>query len=100
MKPVIIDHNYNVEVHTEDNVFLMYANRLHNEGLDSWQGWQCRAGVNMLLIDFDGSVYGGECENDYLGNINTEFNLIKDHTICKKANCTGCTNDLKIEKFQ
>ena len=90
--------NYNVKITTETGEeFLVYANWLHNNHLDEWQGWRCEAGATRLLIDKDLKVYSGECKNDYLGSAIDGFELL-DHTICKQSRCTGCTDDLTIEK--
>jgi hypothetical protein len=89
--------NYNCRVTTDTGEeYLIYANWLHNEKLDYWQGWTCKAGATRLLIDKNLEIYSGECHNDHLGNINN-FTLL-DQTICKQERCTGCTDDLIVAK--
>lgn len=101
MQEYKIDNNYNVKVWDDNNnCYLMFANRLHNEKLDCWQGWHCRAGVDMIVIDFDLNVYGSECKNDLLGNLDSDFQLIEDYTTCGRTTCISCTNDLAVEKHQ
>jgi len=94
------DHqNYNCKVTTSSgNSKKVYANWIHNNKLDNWYGWECKAGVTRVLIDKDLSVYGGECKNNLLGNALTGFTLIKNFTICKQTRCSGCTDDLLISK--
>jgi hypothetical protein len=90
--------NYNIKITTDSGEeYLVYANWLHNNQLDNWQGWSCEAGASRLLIDKDLKVYSGECKNDYLGSAIDGFELL-DHAICKQTRCTGCTDDLSIEK--
>jgi hypothetical protein len=92
--------NYNCRITTDtDEEYLVYANWLHNERLDNWQGWTCEAGATRLLIDKDLKVYSGECKNDYLGSAVDDF-FILDQAICKQQRCTGCTDDLIVTKYK
>lgn len=101
MTTQIIDQNYNVVVQDEQgNEYLMYSNRLHFEQLDHWQGWQCNAGSDYILIDSQLNVYGAQCENDYLGKLFDDFKLLDGPTTCHLSRCTNCTDDLLITKFK
>jgi len=100
-KQIIIDKNYNTVVTTEDgNEYLVFADRLHNESLDHWKGWRCAAGAEYLAIDPNFDVYGSMCKNDYLGNLESNFELLKNYTECKLPRCVLCTADLMIDKFK
>lgn len=94
------DHEfYNCEVVLSDGAtFKINANWLHNEKINYWQNWQCEAGYNRIFIDSDSNVFGGQCLNDYLGNLRTEWNLLNTPTTCKRERCTGCTDDLLAKK--
>lgn len=95
----ILDNDYNCEITCEDgSKFLLNANRLHNQQLDHWEGWHCEAGSTRLWIEHNGAVYSGECKNDYLGNIFSDWNILMQPTVCKKNRCSGCTDDLLISK--
>ena len=90
---------YNCEITLDDNTkYQIEANWLHNQQLDTWQGWLCDAGHRRLMIDADLTVYGGECLNDKLGNILTGWSLLDSPTICQLSRCTGCTDDLLQKK--
>ena len=90
--------NYNCQVTTDDGKeYLIYANWLHNNGLDHWKEWICSAGATRLMIDKNFDIYGGECKNDLIGNALTDFNLL-EQTICNRETCTGCTDDLMVAK--
>ena len=90
--------NYNCEVTLEDgSKFKVYANWMHNEKLDCWKGWKCKAGVSRIMI-FDDMVYSGECKNDFLGNLDS-WELNENFTLCDRSRCTGCTDDLVLEKY-
>ena len=92
--------NYNCEITTDSGeTFRVYANWLHNEKLDQWKGWHCQAGTTRMLIDKNFNLYSGECKNDHLGNALTEFDLLNG-TICQRNTCTGCTDDLMVDKHE
>jgi hypothetical protein len=93
------DLNYNSKITFDDGTTaLIYANRLHNEKLDNWKGWQCGAGVNYIYI-YQNEIYSGECCNDKLGILDQDWELVDNYTICKLERCSGCTSDL-IQKKQ
>jgi hypothetical protein len=92
------DSNYNCEITLDnDKQYLVYGNWIHNNKLDQWAGWSCSAGHTRFYIDKDFEIWSGECKNDYLGNVLTDWN-IKTDTQCKRDSCTGCTDDLITEK--
>jgi len=35
-----------------------------------------------------------------MGNLDTDWNLLQEPTICKLETCTGCTDDLIIKKYK
>jgi hypothetical protein len=81
-----------------NETFKLEANWIHNSGLDMWQGWSCDTGHNRIFINAESDVYGGECLNDKLGNLNTGWDLLPGPTVCNKSRCTGCTDDLMATK--
>lgn len=90
---------YNCRITLEDNTtYNVAANWLHNQGLDYWKGWNCDTGKIRVFIDKDFNVYSGECKNDVLGNLLTNWYLNSDPTVCKQERCSGCTDDLIIGK--
>lgn len=92
---------YNCKVVLENNeTFLLDANWIHNNQLDCWKDWSCSAGSLRLCIDEKFDVYSGECNNDYLGNLNTGWAPLSEPTVCKKDRCSGCTDDLLVQKQQ
>ena len=93
------DHtNYNCAVTLDDGrTVKVYASWLHNERLDQWQGWICAAGAKRLYVDKNFDVYSGECRNDYLGSVIEGFSLLPN-TVCRQSTCSGCTDDLLVEK--
>ena len=94
------DTNYNAEVHYDDgSVIKIYSPQLRYRGLSNFHGWECEAGMERIFILPDGSVYGGECENDFLGKLDDNtFELRTSPTICKKHLCIGNPDDLMTKK--
>ena len=98
MTDIANHENYNAIVETDNGqIARVYANWLHNQGLDKWQGWHCQAGSTRLLIDKDLMIYSGECRNDILGHALQEYKLLNG-TLCRRQTCTGCTDDLIVSK--
>lgn len=94
------DHQYyNCEIVTNNNeTFKVSANWIHNENLDSFQGWQCSAGQYRISIDKNLTVWSAKCENQQLGHALHGFDILDSPSICTKSRCTGCTDDLLTEK--
>jgi hypothetical protein len=90
---------YNCEVTLRNGkTYRIAANWMHNEKLDNWKGWLCDAGRTRVFLDKDLNVFCGECRNDMLGNLLGEWKLLQEPTTCKKERCSGCTDDLIINK--
>ena len=52
LKPFENHPIYNCKITTDDGQeYLVYANWIHNEKLDNWQGWHCDAGHTRFYID-------------------------------------------------
>jgi hypothetical protein len=92
---------YNCEITlSTGEQYRVGANWIHNNQLDTWQGWSCNAGFQRLDIDKDFNVHSGQCQNDYLGNLKTGWDPLDRPTTCKQPRCTGCTDDLLITKHE
>jgi hypothetical protein len=90
---------YNCKITLDDGrEFNVNANWLHNNQLDLWQGWACDAGRLRLSVNHKFDVYSGVCENDFLGNLFGSWQPLSSPTVCKRARCDGCTDDLLISK--
>ena len=90
---------HNCEITLDDGKkYLVEANWLHNENLDFWEFWKCDAGVTRIMIETNLIVYGGECLNDRLGHLEDGWDLLINPTVCTQLRCSGCTDDLLVEK--
>jgi hypothetical protein len=96
----IPDHKfYNCIVDTDaGTTHRIDANWLHNNNLDIWHGWKCLAGSDRIFVDSTGLIYSGECRNDLLGQIDSNWQLLENATVCNRDRCSGCTDDLMITK--
>jgi hypothetical protein len=96
------DHwDYNCIVTAQDGtVRRLYANWLHNNDQDFYTGWQCSAGESRFYIDSKFEVWSGQCRNNHLGNILSEWDPLENGAICQKQRCGGCTDDLVTKKYK
>ena len=66
---------------------------------NTWKGWQCYAGVEQIVIDPNGDIYRGRCEEGgKIGNIYEQsISLPTEPIICSKDRCT-CNFDIACTK--
>lgn len=95
------DTNYNAIVHYEDgNTVKVFATKLHLQHLNHFKDWHCDSGRNRLVILPDLRVFGGECENDYLGQLGTGSITLRDGpSVCHRDRCTNNPDDIMLEKY-
>jgi hypothetical protein len=92
---------YNCEIELDTaQTYRVAADWLYAQQLDDWLGWHCDAGHSRLSIDPDFEVFSGLCENDSLGNLFGEWQLLPEPTVCTRTRCSGCTDDLLIKKHK
>jgi hypothetical protein len=96
------DNNYNSVVTYNDGTQIkVYSSQLVTKQLNQFQGWQCDAGCSRIFILPDTSVFGSECENDYLGKLSdNSFEILSQKTVCKKSACYNNPDDLMVEKIK
>jgi MoaA/NifB/PqqE/SkfB family radical SAM enzyme len=82
-----------------DTKELVHANDLIKEHRNQFKGWSCRAGIESLMINWDGEVHRATCRvGGSLGNIYTgSFSKPVDPIICSRNWCT-CSADINISK--
>jgi MoaA/NifB/PqqE/SkfB family radical SAM enzyme len=72
-------------------------NLIINQG-NKWRGWKCYAGIEQIIIDFNGEVWRGWCkEGNKLGTIYTGIDNNIKPIICTKEFCR-CGFDIKCKK--
>jgi len=66
-----------------------------------YKGWKCWAGIDMISISTDGTVYSASCRNKIMGNIydDAEINLEKEPQTCEREWC-ACAANLNVKKIK
>ena len=84
-----------------DDQQLMHANDVIKLHLNKYNGWTCNAGIESLMINWDGDVHratcrvGGSLGNIYEGN----FVAVSDPVKCDRNFCT-CAADIPLTKYK
>lgn len=88
----IIDDDPNNMIHSNDVIKLK---------MNNFKGWQCRAGIESLMINWDGDVHRATCRvGGSLGNIyNGTFEIPSEDITCTRDWCT-CSADIPLTKFK
>lgn len=79
---------------------FMHANDVIKLHYNKFKDWTCYAGIESLMINWDGEVYRATCRvGDSLGNIyNGTFTVPTDPITCDRNFCT-CAADIPLTKF-
>lgn len=78
---------------------MMHANDVIKQNLNQFKGWSCNAGIESLMINWDGEVHRATCRvGGSLGNIyDGSFEPPEKPIICTRNFCT-CAADIPITK--
>lgn len=78
---------------------LRHANDIIKLHLNKFKGWSCSAGIESLMINWDGEVHRATCRvGGSVGNIyNDTFIVPKELVICDRNFCT-CASDIPLTK--
>lgn len=84
-----------------DNKDEYHANDVIKLHLNGYKGWSCNAGIESLMINWDGDVHRATCRvGNSLGNIyNGTFNIPTTPIICDRNWCT-CAADIPLTKVR
>ena len=84
----------------DDGVKELHANDVIKLHLNKFNGWQCNAGIESLMINWDGDVHRATCRvGGSLGNIYTgSFIIPTDSVTCDRTFCT-CAADIPLTKI-
>jgi MoaA/NifB/PqqE/SkfB family radical SAM enzyme len=82
-----------------DDKDLYHANDIIKLHLNNYKGWSCNAGIESLMINWDGDVHRATCRvGGSLGNIYTgTFELPNQPIVCTRNSCT-CAADIPLTK--
>ena len=84
-----------------DDVEIMHANDVIKLHMNKYKGWTCNAGIESLMINWDGDVHratcrvGGSLGNIYEGNFVAPSNPVT----CDRDFCT-CAADIPLTKIK
>jgi MoaA/NifB/PqqE/SkfB family radical SAM enzyme len=83
-----------------DDQTQMHANDVIKNHLNKFKGWKCHAGIESLMINWDGEVHRATCRvGGSLGNIyKNTFTAPNDAVICTRDWCT-CAADIPLTKI-
>ena len=83
-----------------DDTLEYHANDVIKFHLNKYKGWTCNAGLESLMINWDGEVSRATCRvGGSLGNVYTgTFAIPTEPVICTRNNCT-CAADIPLTKF-
>ena len=84
-----------------DKTELAHTNDIIKGHRNQFEGWKCRAGIESLMINWDGEVHRATCRvGGSLGNIYTgTFKQPTDEIDCTRKFCT-CAADVNITKWK
>ena len=84
-----------------DDQQLMHANDVIKLHLNKYNGWTCNAGIESLMINWDGDVHRATCRvGGSLGNIyEGDFVAVSDPVTCDRNFCT-CAADIPLTKYK
>jgi MoaA/NifB/PqqE/SkfB family radical SAM enzyme len=82
-----------------DDKDLIHANDVIKHKLNAFEGWTCNAGLESLMINWDGNVHRATCRvGDSLGNIyDGTFESPVAPVVCTRKWCT-CVADIPLTK--
>lgn len=82
-----------------DDKELLHANDIIKSHMNQFNGWTCNAGIESLMINWDGEIHRATCRvGGSLGNIyNGNFMIPEDPIICTRNWCT-CEADIPLTK--
>ena len=99
----ILDNESTVEANTVllyEHPVLMHSNDVIKNHLNQFKGWQCSAGIESLMINWDGDVHRATCRvGGSLGNIYEGTFVVPTEPItCTRDWCT-CSADIPLTKI-
>jgi MoaA/NifB/PqqE/SkfB family radical SAM enzyme len=84
-----------------DDHQMIHANDIIKKHLNQFKGWNCSAGLESLMINWDGEVYRATCRvGGSLGNIySNNFQIPENNITCTRDWCT-CAADIPLTKVK
>jgi organic radical activating enzyme len=83
----------------DGSVVHVHSQVLANLNLSQFPDWKCRAGMDRIYINVDGTLYGGMCRVAPIGDMLNEFNLLDEAVTCDGRLC-ACMGDIRVQKWK
>jgi MoaA/NifB/PqqE/SkfB family radical SAM enzyme len=85
----------------KENTVMAHANDMIKNHQNQFKGWSCSAGIESLMINWDGDVHRATCRvGGSLGNIYSgTFTVPTDPVECNRNFCT-CAADIPLSKIK
>lgn len=79
---------------------LIKGGDIITQNLNTWKGWECNVGLELLVIDMKGDIKRSWCgDAPIIGNIkDEEIHFPTTPYICTKERCTGGVTDTMVTK--
>ncbi len=83
----------------DGNSYRVSPHNFIAKGTNNWEGWNCWAGVEQIIVDLDGSIWRGWCKvGGPIGHIDDQdLALPSSPVICNKNRC-HCNFDIMSSK--
>lgn len=92
------NHGQMISKFSDGSTELTWANEMILNRTNDFLGWSCYAGVDNMIIDSAGEIFGGWCHVNRIGNINDDEIIFPTKSvICTKQHC-DCVVDFNIRK--
>jgi MoaA/NifB/PqqE/SkfB family radical SAM enzyme len=95
-----VEPNTVVWLNKEHAQLLYHANDMIKNHQNKFNGWTCNAGIESLMINWDGDVHRATCRvGGSLGNIyQGDFVVPSEPVTCDRNFCT-CAADIPLTKY-
>ena len=88
----------NIRLHNQSGYIETNTDTIKSQGLNVWQGWLCYSGIDTLNIQFDGTVWRGQCMvGQPIGRLGETINWPTEPIICPIKYC-DCNADMTARK--
>jgi len=68
-------------------------------GANRWRGWHCFAGLELLVVHIDGSIYRGRCrQGGVIGNLRNQRIVLPTQPIRCGATSCNCLSDIMTRR--
>ena len=90
----------NIKLHTPSETLELNTDELKAKNLNSWKGWHCYIGIDSLYVEYNGTLFRGNCMlGPSLGKIGEKINWPSTPIVCSIKKC-WCNGDMIVRKIK